>query len=63
MIKKVFAVIICAMFMLSAAVPAFAGSDDSVFSGITTELFYAFDGMEENSGFQMRGFTASPDGK
>ena len=63
MIKKIFAIVICAVFMLGAAVPAFAGSDDSVFSSITTELFYSFDGLEENSGFQMRGFTASPDGK
>jgi hypothetical protein len=63
MIKKILAIVRCALFALVAAVPAFAGVDDTVFQNVTTELFLSLDGLEEGSGFQMRGFAASPDGK
>ncbi len=61
--KKITAIIIIALFVMLAAVPAFAGSDDATLKSATVDLLADLDGLDENSAFQMRGFTASPDGK
>ena len=63
MIKKIFAIVLCTMFALCAAVPAFAGQDDAAFQNVTVDLFMQLDAVDEGSAFQMRGFTVSPDGK
>ncbi|MBP5208919.1 MAG: hypothetical protein J6330_10740 [Clostridia bacterium] len=63
MIKKFFAAVICVLLVCAAAVPAFAGQNDDAFKGASLELLVDLDGGDEENGFQMRGFTASPDGK
>ena len=60
--KKIIAIAICALMMLAAAVPAFAGQDDAVFTGAKLDLLVDLDNIDEGA-VQMRGFTVSPDGK
>ena len=45
------------------ALPVFAGGADAEVKAATLELFISPKGSELNNGFQMRGFTASPDGQ
>ena len=61
--KKVFAITICVMMVCMLAVSVFAGSADDSVKAATIELFISPKGSELDNGFQMRGFTASPDGK
>ena len=61
--KKIIAALICVIMICAAAVPAFAGQNDDVFKNAAVGLLVDLDSFEENNGFQMRGFTASPDGK
>ncbi len=61
--KKILAIAICAVMLCALAVPVFAGQNDNVFKDAAIDLLVDLDGIDENNGFQMRGFTASPDGK
>ena len=61
--KKVLAIVLCAVLLCAMAVPVFAGKDDNVFANAVVDLLVDLDGLDEDGGFQMRGFTASPDGK
>ena len=61
--KKIIAVAICALMMLTAAVPVFAGQNDDVFNGAALDILVDLDSFDEQNGFQMRGFAVSPDGK
>ena len=61
--KKILAIAICAVMLCALAVPVFAGKDDSVFASAVVDLLVDLDGLDEDGGFQMRGFTAAPDGK
>ena len=49
--------------MCTAALPVFAGQDDDALKNVTVDLLVDLDPVDESSGFQMRGFTVSPDGK
>ena len=61
--KKIIAIAICALMMLTAAVPVFAGQNDDVFKDAALDLLVNLDSFDEQNGFQMRGFAVSPDGK
>ncbi|MBQ7700705.1 MAG: hypothetical protein IJT49_10255 [Clostridia bacterium] len=61
--KKILAVAIVALMMLTAAVPAFAGQNDDVFKTAVIDVLVDLDSFDEQNGFQMRGFAVSPDGK
>lgn len=63
MFKKILAAVVCMLMICAAAVPVFAGQNDDVFAGAKLDLLVDLDSIDENNGFQMRGFTASPDGK
>ncbi|MBO4422060.1 MAG: hypothetical protein J5879_01370 [Clostridia bacterium] len=60
--KKIFAVLICIVMICAAAVPVFAGKDDDVVKSIQLDLCLEIE-QADVLGFQMRGFTVSPDGK
>lgn len=61
--KKFLAVIICAVFVIGAAVWVFAGADDEAVSAATLEVLGEVAPGEVNGAIEMRGFTASVDGK
>lgn len=61
--KKIIAITICVLMMFAAALPVFAGQNDDVFKNAKVDLLADLDGLDENSGFQMRGFAVSSDGK
>ena len=61
--KKIIAIAVCVLMMCTAAVPVFAGQNDDVFKSAVVDLLVDLNGIDENNGFQMRGFTVSPDGK
>ena len=61
--KKFLAVLVCAVFVVIAAVSVFAGVDDEVVAAATLEPLGEVRAVDVNGGIEMRGFTASVDGK
>lgn len=61
--KKFLAITICVMMVCMLAVSVFAGSADDAVKAAKVELFISPKGSELDNAAQMRGFTASPDGK
>ena len=61
--KKFLAVLVCAVFVLIAAVSVFAGADDETVAAATLEPLGEVYAADVNGAIEMRGFTASVDGK
>lgn len=61
--KKIIAIAVCALMVCLMAVPSFAGSADDAVKAAKLELGCEFNPADINGAIQMRGFTASPDGK
>lgn len=61
--KKFLAVLVCAVFVLIAAVSVFAGVDDDAVAAATLEPLGEVYAADVNNAIEMRGFTASVDGK
>ena len=61
--KKFLAVIICAVLVLAAAIAVFAGADDEALKAASLEVLGEVPPVEVNNAIEMRGFTASLDGK
>lgn len=60
--KKIIALVLCALLFCMGVIPAVAGGADEEVKAASMELLISpKDGL--NGAFQMRGFTASPDGK
>ncbi|MBQ1847312.1 MAG: hypothetical protein II135_04830 [Clostridia bacterium] len=61
--KKVIALIVCAIMICLSAISVFAVTSEESVKAAELEVFIQPDTSELSGAFQMRGFTASPDGK
>ena len=61
--KKTALFLLCAVMIFALAVPVFAGSADEAVKAATLTLGAEFAPADINNAIEMRGFTASPDGK
>ncbi|MBO4422934.1 MAG: hypothetical protein J5879_05815 [Clostridia bacterium] len=61
--KKIFATAVCVLMICALALPVIAGTDDDVVKAASIEHFATISAADVNNAIEMRGFTASPDGK
>ena len=62
-LKKFLSLFICMLLVVLAAVPALAGNSDDAVKAAKLDLLAEVAPGDINGAIQMRGFTASPDGK